>query len=409
MRIAVFTPYLPYPPDTGGKIRSHHLLRALTARFEVDLYSSHYGKRPPEAGVEALERLCHRVVLFHLKKRWRTRDRIRRTLASLPRSVDYFHTLYSLEQARRHLANGGYDLVIADEICMTPYAELAPNLPGVVTRQKVDHLHYLETARARRWGLDKVLDLAEGVKLRRYEREKMPFYQACLACSEQDALLIRRHAPGIPVLVVPNGADLSKFVPSGRLKAREPTLLYVGSMHYYPNIDAVQFFFEEMYESIRAAVPALRVQIVGHAPPSGIREFARLPGVEVTGSVPDVRAYYEQATVFMTPLRLGGGTRLKIVEAMAMGLPVVSTTVGAEGLDIHPGEDILIADDAASFAGSVVQLLSEPALRNHIVERGQLLASRYDWRTLTKPYPDLVEAVAKRGRQGRNYADRASG
>jgi len=401
MRIAVFTPYLPYPPDTGGKIRSYYLLLALTTRFEVDLYTVYYGKRPSEAHVKALRKHCRRVVLFHLKRPWRTRDRVRRTLAPLPRAADHFHTPHSLEQARQHLCDGRYDLIIADEMCMTPYAELSPDLPKVIIRHKVDYAHYKEVAMARPWGLEKVLDLIEATKLRRYGRAKMPLYQAYLACSEQDAALIRRDAPDIPALVIPNGADLRTFVPSGAPKPRDPILLYVGSMHYYPNIDAVQFFFDKVHRSIRRAVPNVRVQIVGHAPPPEIQQLDRLPGVDVTGTVPDVWPYYDQATVFIIPLRLGGGTRLKIVEAMAMGLPVVSTTIGAEGLDVHPGEDILIADDAASFTQSVLQLLSDPDLRAHIAEGGRVLAQRYDWRELTKPYPDLVEELIRQSRKGK--------
>lgn len=401
MRIAVFTPYLPYPPDTGGKIRSHHLLRALSQRFTVDLYTVYYGEGPCEAHIRALEEHCRRVVPLCLEKHWRTRDRVRRTLASLPRSVDYFRTAHSLELARQLLCDRRYDLVIADEIHMTPYAELAPDLPRIVGRQKVDHAHYRQMARARPWGLQKVLDLVEATQLRRYERAKMPFYHACVACSQQDAVAIQQDAPGIPILVIPNGADLTVFVPSGRPRSKAPTLLYVGSMHYYPNIDAVQFFLEDIYGLVRQEVPDVHVQIVGHAPTPAIQQFGQLPSVEVTGSVPDVRPYYEQAAVFLVPLRLGGGTRLKIVEAMAMGLPVVSTAVGAEGLDIHPGQDILIADDAPSFAQSVTKLLSDSDLRDSISKGGRLLARRYDWRELAKPYVDLVETTAKqwRGRQ----------
>jgi glycosyltransferase involved in cell wall biosynthesis len=213
----------------------------------------------------------------------------------------------------------------------------------------------------------------------------MPLYKAFVACTEYDAMVIGRDAPSAAALVIPNGADLSTFVPTGRPKAKDPTLLYVGAMHYYPNADAVTLFFEAMYERIRQAVPDVKVQIVGHAPPPDIQRLGRLPGVEVTGSVTDVRPYYEEATVFIVPLRLGGGTRLKIIEAMAMGLPAVSTTVGAEGLAVHPGEDILIADDPASFAESVLRLLADTELRQRIACSGQRLARYYDWNELCKP------------------------
>ncbi|HEC35785.1 MAG TPA: glycosyltransferase [Anaerolineae bacterium] len=401
MRIAVFTPYLPYPPDTGGKIRSYYLLRALTARFEVDLYTVSHGMGPSVSDIEALRRQCRRVTLFGLKRSWRTRDRIRRALVPLPRLVSYFHTPRSLAQASQHLHDRKYDLVVADEICMTPYAELLPEAPRIVIRQKVDHLHYRQVAGARPWGFEKLAGFIEALKLRRYERDKMPFFQAFLACSEQDAAIIRRDAPNAPGLVIPNGADLSKFIPSGRPRSSEPTILYMGSMNYYPNVDAVQFFFAEMHASVQRAVPDVRVQIVGHAPPPQIQRLGNLPGVEVTGTVPDPRPYYEQASVFIVPLRLGGGTRLKIIEAMAMGLPVVSTTIGAEGLDIHPGADILIADDAALFTSEVLRLLSDRDLARRIAEGGRRLARRYDWNELTKPYTDLAESVVQAWGEGK--------
>jgi hypothetical protein len=394
MRIALFTPYLPYPPDNGGKIRSFYLLRALTERFDVDLYTPYYGTGPSEDHVEALGAYCRRVVPMRLVRPWRFRNRIKHALSPLPRAVHYFHTADSLKQAGQCLQEEEYDAIIADEICMTPYAELRADVPRLVTRQKVDSAHYREVARARPWGIEKALDFIEAAQLKSYCKKKMSIYQAYLACSENDAAQISANSPGVPALVIPNGADLSKFVPSGGPRAEEPTLLYVGSMNYYPNIDAMQFFFEKAYDRIAQAMPDIQVQIVGHKPPSKILKLARQPGVKVTGTVPNVWPFYDKATVFFVPLRLGSGTRLKIVEAMAMGLPVVSTSVGAEGLDIAHGENILIADDADSFSDYILALLADPDLRARIAAGGQQLAQRYDWMEITKPWAELVEEVA---------------
>lgn len=393
MRIAVFMPYFPYPPDTGGKIRSFHLLRALTQRFEVDLYAPYYGDAPVPEHLAAL-RGCHEIHLLPLAKSWRTRDRLARVLASLPRSVDYFYTETALAEACALSAQRDYQLLISDEICMTPYAELLPNIPRIVARHKVDFLHYREMAQRRPWGSEKLLDWLESRKLRRYEWQKMPLYQAAVVCSEGDAAVIREQAPRAEILVIPNGADLAQFTPVDTLPSGPPTLLYVGSMYYYPNVDAVKFFFEHCWSAIQTAVPGVRAQIVGHHPPPEIQALGKLPGVTVTGSVPDVRPYYQNATALIVPLRLGGGTRLKIVEAMAMGVPVISTSVGAEGLAIAPDENIVIADDPAAFVQQTVRVLRDAALRERIGAGGRVLAQRYDWMALAQPYVELVARLA---------------
>lgn len=389
MRIAVFTPYFPYPPDTGGKIRSYHLLRALTQRFEVDLYVPYHGDLPPLEHLEALGD-CRAIHPLLLKKSWRTRDRLARVLASAPRSVDYFYTERTLAEARALLLQGDYQLLVADELCMTPYAELLPRVPRIVMRQKVDYLHYREMAQRRPWGVDKILDWFEARKLLRYEQNKMPLYQATVVCSEEDAALIRSHAPHVEFLVIPNGVDLTQFSPVSAPSSASLTLLYVGSMYYYPNIDAVKVFFERCWAAIHEAVPGVHVQIVGHNPPPEIQALGELPGVTVTGSVPDVRPYYQGATALIVPLRLGGGTRLKIVEAMAMGIPVISTTVGAEGLDIVPDENVVIADDASTFVQQTLRVLHDAAFRERIGAGGQILARRYDWITLAQPLVTLA-------------------
>jgi glycosyltransferase involved in cell wall biosynthesis len=153
-----------------------------------------------------------------------------------------------------------------------------------------------------------------------------------------------------------------------------------------------------MFDRIREAVPNVHVRIVGHSPPPEIQELTREPGIEVTGSVDDVRPYYSSATVFVVPLRLGGGTRLKIIEAMAMGLPVVSTSVGAEGLDLRDGQDILLADGPIPFADATIRLLTDPALRQTLAQNARQAAQQYDWDALAEPFTELVLSLASQQR-----------
>jgi sugar transferase (PEP-CTERM/EpsH1 system associated) len=399
MKIALFTPYLPYPPDTGGKIRSYYLLRALAARFDVDLFTPYCGESPSQDDVKTLEEYCNRVILLPVETRKWLGHRLWRAIDPLPRTVHHFHTQSSLQLARRRLETGAYDVILADEICMTPYTELAIDMPKLIMRQKIDSAHYQQVAQARPPGLERLLDLLEGKQLTRYEATKIPQFQAYLACSEDDARRLKLDAPDLPGLVMPNGADLSQFTPSEKPKSEQPLLLYVGTMSYYPNFDAVKHYFKDIHPGIRQHRPDVHVCIVGHNPPAEVQRLADLPGVTVTGTVADVRPYYQEATVLIVPLRLGGGTRLKIIEAMAMGLPVVSTTVGAEGLDITHGENIFIADDTDSFRASILELLADAELRARIAEAGQQVAHRYDWMELSKPFIDLIESVVERWRQ----------
>ncbi|HQH27841.1 MAG TPA: glycosyltransferase, partial [Oligoflexia bacterium] len=318
MKIALFTPYLPYPLDSGGKIRSWHLLRALAKRFEVALYTFYDCEPPPASAVKAVEESCVSVTFFSRARDWSKRGLIKSILTPPPLLVKYFLVPAAMEQFHRDLESRHYDLIIADELCMAPYPEISPDLPRIIIRQKVDSVHYREAAKSRPWGFEKALELIEAYRLARYERDKMPPFQACVACSEEDASLIRDSAPHLPCLVIPNGVDLTSFRPASQSKPAAPVLLFVGSMNYLPNIDAVEFFFSTIYEKIRRAVPAVKVQIVGHSPPDSIINLSQLDGVTVIGSVPDVRPYYDQAAVTIVPLRMGGGTRLKIVESMAM-------------------------------------------------------------------------------------------
>lgn len=396
-KVAVFTPYVPYPPDTGGKIRSYYSILSLSEQFDVDVYTTSH-ELPTLDCIDRFRSFVRKLRVFQIYKSRRLRKLLEWALNPLPQLVEYFHDPRALLETRIAFQAEKYDVVIADEICMTPYVELSPRVPRVVFRQKIDSRHVAEVAAARPWGVEKFLYYVEAWKLRRYERRKMPIYQACVTCSAADADFVRRDAPGITLQVIPNGVDLEQFRPSGLPRSNPPILLFVGTMYYYPNIDAVRYFFDQIYPRIRWARPDIQVQIVGHRPPPEIQRLAALPGVEVTGSVPDVRPYYERATVFIVPLRLGGGTRLKIVEAMAMGLPVVSTSVGAEGLDIHPGEDILIADDPGAFADSVLRLLSDPMLWNRLSAKGRELARRYDWKELTRSLVGLVEMLAREPR-----------
>lgn len=394
MRVAVVTPYLPWPADTGGKLRSYYLIRGLAQVADVDLYTVCYGTPPSVTPLAAFCRTVEVSVLTPPAVRWR---QLRAMTQRLPRSVTYFHTQASLATIRQKLA-APYDMLIADEISMAPYVLDLPGhaqTPKLIMRQKIDYLHYAEVAEHRPWNEDKVLDWLEARRLQRFEFATMPHFDGAVVCSEGDAAVAAQEGPQLALEIIVNGADTDYFTPM-RQPDPAPTLLLIGTMHYYPNIDAALHFFQTMHGALLAAIPNLKVLVVGHLPPPEIQALAALPGVTVTGSVPDVRPYFARSWALAVPLRLGGGTRLKIVEAMASGLPVVSTTVGAQGLDRVEAETLAIADTPAAFVTQALHLLRSEAERQRRGQCGRaVVESHYSWQALGQKFAAFCQTLAQ--------------
>ncbi len=394
MHVALLTPTLPWPPDTGGKLRIYHLLAGLAQQHQIDLFSVYYGSPP---GIGPLAQACASVTLVPLAPRYTRWRQLGDLLRPLPRSVAYFDAATARRQLLARSATT-YDLVICDELMMAPYARLVARqaaCPALLVRPKIDSLHYAEMAQQRPWGTQKVLDWWEAQQLRRYEVAALRHFDAAVVCSDEDGAITRRQNKEIRVTTIANGADTTFFTPQRRPDPR-PTILLLGTMHYYPNVDSVLYFFETIYPALRQAQPDLQVLIVGHQPPPAIQALADLPGVTVTGSVDDVRPYLARSWLLAVPLRLGGGTRLKIAEAMAAGLPVASTTVGAQGLQVTTEHNLLLADTPAAFVAATLRLLNDDSLQRRLGEAGRkLVESSYSWQALGQQFATLCAEVGQ--------------
>ena len=393
MRAAVVTPYLPWPADTGGKLRSYYLIKGLAAQAEVDLYTVCYGSPPPAGG---LLEFCRSVQIVPLTPMPHRQQLIRHWIDKRPRSVRYFQDEQSLVTIRARLEEK-YDLLICDEIAMASYFDNLHHhaqTPRVIMRQKIDYLHYRETAASRPVGMQRWLDALEAHRLQQYEERMMPSFQGTVVCSPEDGEIAARQGCDLPVEVIVNGADVDYFVPN-RQPDPEPTLLLLGTMHYQPNVDMVLYFFRTMYPQLRQAIPTLQIFIVGHMPPPEINALATVPGVTVTGSVADVRPYINRSWLLAVPLRLGGGTRLKIIEAMAAKLPVVSTSVGAQGLALFGNDAITLADRPDDFVQSIVRLLQNPLLSAEQARQAhRIVQDHFSWQTLGNQYTKFCLRMA---------------
>lgn len=398
MRAAVVTPYYPWPADTGGKLRSYHLIKGLAAHFAVDLYTVCYGEPPATTALKQFCRYVQVTGLAPLPHRYRV---LQNWFDREPRSVRYFQDAQSLATIRRALADK-YDLLICDEISMANYFTDLPRhaqTARIVMRQKIDYLHYQEIAESRPWGTQRLLDLLEARRLRAFEQRMMGRFHGGVVCSKGDGAIAATQGPKLAIKVIVNGADVDYFT-IDRQPDPQPTLLLLGTMHYQPNIDMVLYFIQTIYPALHQARPDLQVLIVGHLPPPEIQQLGALPGVTVTGSVEDVRPYMARSWLLAVPLRLGGGTRLKIVEALAAGLPVVSTTVGAQGLEAISSDLIALADTPATFVEQTLTLLQDRVRRSELSVLGrQAVEENYSWRGLGQHYADFCCQLAQAHKQ----------
>jgi glycosyltransferase involved in cell wall biosynthesis len=239
----------------------------------------------------------------------------------------------------------------------------------------------------------KLLRWESYLKLWLYEKRLARETQLEVVCGPDDQTFIHQHISSKPpVMVVANGVDLDYFHPGSAPDPRdpEPTIIFCGAMDYSPNVDALRWFFEEIHDLLLARIPEAKILIVGKNPIEEVRSYQSRKGVTVTGGVPDVRPYYRRSWLQMVPLRIGGGTRLKIVESLAIGTPVVSTTIGAQGLELRHESDILLADDAQSFAEELSRGLLDEELRKNLESSGISTATqRFGW-------PAIGDRLARR-------------
>jgi glycosyltransferase involved in cell wall biosynthesis len=399
VKLLVFYPYIPWPLDRGTYQRTFHLLKALARDHTIDFVALTEEEVTPEKSA-VFEAFCHEVEFIPFEHPPWERLFPKRLLNPLPSNVVHWQSAEVAKHIADRIRQGAYDLVHICDLVLAPY--VIPHLgqtPFVVDRSRVDLQFQLMEHRT----LDlpartRFLRWESYAKLWRYEKKVARKTALEVVCGPDDEKFIRRHVDReAPVMVVPNGVDLDYFQPDSVPDPRsdEPTVMFCGAMDYSPNVDALRWFFSEIHESLLRHVPEVRVLIVGKNPIKEVQAYAERQGVSVTGGVPDVRPYYRRSWIQMVPLRIGGGTRLKIVESLAIGTPVVSTTIGAQGLELRHGEDIFLADDPESFASGIASLLDDPALRDRLELAGIAVAKeRFGWpaigERLSRRYHDLI-------------------
>jgi sugar transferase (PEP-CTERM/EpsH1 system associated) len=278
-----------------------------------------------------------------------------------------------------------FDVIHVEFPFLTPYLRaIAPHhrAKKILSMHNIESLRFEREIQLAQWGKRRLVLLGDHFFFRAWENEVLWQYDGIVTVSDLERAWVQRHAPRAAVQIVPNGVDTVYFSPTSPVASDiNPYLVFTGAMDYPPNVDAAVWFCNEILPRLQRKLPALGFKIVGRNPTPQVLNLAKRQGVQVTGTVADIRSYVAGALAVVVPLRSGGGTRLKILEAMAMERPVISTNVGAEGLEIMPGTDILIADDAEQFVSQVERLMkSSEESRNLGMAGRRLVTKKYDWR-----------------------------
>jgi glycosyltransferase involved in cell wall biosynthesis len=397
------------PVHNGGNIRSYHMLRQLASRHELSFFS-YYGGTPDAEYENELTRQFPGAVCLCTGKRAPTSlqrglDYLYRLPMKTPYAVSRFRSVRVEERLKIWFQERAFDVVVCD------FLDAAVNFPSQFAIPTVLFQHNVESEIWRRHVATernparKFLYQVECKKMLSYEQNVVRKFDHIIAVSEHDKRLISEWTDPSRITVVPTGVDVRQYHPDVSPRANEPLVLFVGAMDWEPNIDAVEYFCREIWPSIQTKVPTARFRILGRNPVRRVQGLASR-SVEIIGSVPSVVDHLWQSVVVVVPLRVGGGTRLKIYEAMAAGKAVVSTTVGAEGLDVHHGEDILLADDPSAFAASVTMLLQDAETRGRYERAAAALAARYDWPAIGDRFGQVLEALlGPASREGSRIAE----
>ncbi len=387
------------PVDSGGKIRSFNLLRELDARTDVTLLS-YYGGARDRAYEQALSDAFPRAVSVHTGAAGGSTvatalDYCWRAFNPAPYAVSKF----SASRVRRLIAewdtNARFDVSVCDFLSASLNFPARPRTPTVLFQHNVESLLWQRQAATERHPVKRLVYELEAAKMARYERATVARFDHVLAVSDADKAAMADMTTPDRISVIPTGVDTKTFRPVGHSHSPNPIVLFLGSMDWEANIDGVQYFVNEIWPAIHAAVPAARFHVVGRNPAAAITRLAS-DNVEIVGTVPSVVEYLHRATAMVVPLRIGGGTRLKIYEAMGAARAVVSTTIGAEGLDVTSGRDIVLADSPGEFAAAVVRVLRDASYRRRLEDEALATASRYDWSAIAEQFERVLVSVVER-------------
>lgn len=389
MKILYVCHRFPFKPNRGGKIRPFNMIRHLNESHQVTVAS--LARSPEEAKEgEGIAPHCRRYLMDTVSAAGAVARMLAGAPTPTPASMAYFHSPRLARLIREELRRESFDLIFVHCSSVAHFVADVPGIPKILDFGDMDSQKWLDYAQFQPFPKSLVYRI-EGLKMQRAEMQLARKFDLCTCTTRAEYETLLGFETGTPAAWFPNGVDLEFFKPSGA--AYDPNaIVFVGRMDYYPNQQGVTEFCDRVLPVIQAQRPEATFSIVGAKPSPEILELGKRPGVTVTGTVPDVRPHVLKAAVAVAPLRIARGTQNKILESLAMGVPVVSSATAAKGIDAEPGEHFLAAEDARDLAAMTLRLLQDTAERDRLAKAGRArMESHHNWPASMRRLDKIIE------------------
>lgn len=389
MKVLLVTPYLPYPLFSGGQVRLFNLIKNLSSKHEITLFSF-IRKEGEREHLPELLKYCRKVEVFKKRKPWMRETLFKAVFSTYPLLMAMYDFPQFKERVRQELGQNNYDLIHVECFYVMHDLPKNPRLPVVLVEQNIEYLVYQRFIKNFKWAILKPLMYFDVLKIKFWEKYYWQRVQKLVAMSKEEEKLMEQ----VGVEIVPNGVDTKFFRQKIVSKNSELTVVFVGNFRWIQNKDAVRFLYSEVWPHIIKELPNTKFLVVGRDIPKRLREFLG-SGVIIEEDIEDIREAYQKAHLLLAPVRVGGGTSYKILEAMASGLPVVTTSLGIEGIEATDGKEVIVRDSPEEIAKAVVDLLKNERRRKEIGQKAQkLMEEKYDWEKISTKLSRIWEEVS---------------
>jgi len=390
MNILFLTHRVPFPPNKGDRIRSFNIIKYLSKFHSISLMS--IAHEPVDSDTyKVLSQYCESINIFPLNLKFAKLKACIHLLSKTPLTLPIFYSWEFRKALNNKLLKQKLDLIFVYSSSMAQYVIDSVDIPILMDFIDVDSQKWLDLSE-RASLLKKAIYRREGKRLRTFERRVAKCSAHNIVASKRELKLLENVAAGLPASAILNGVDLPS---ESNGHGRNNNLVFIGAMDYPPNIDAMIYFSSDIFPRIQSRVPDVTLSIVGHNPPRRIKHLGKVKGITVTGSVRDIEPFLSIATASVVPLRVARGIQNKILEAMAHGVPVITTSCGLDGIEAVPGKDVLTADYPYDFAEKTVEILKDRTLRQRLSEGSlELVKRKYAWRNNLKQLDYIISNIS---------------